>query len=299
MLNEIQQIAIRAGEEILRFYGKSHPVDYKADDSPLTLADKAAHKAICAALHEFHPEIPIISEESPVPDYEERKKWKRFWLVDPLDGTKEFIKQTGEFTVNIALIVGGEARLGVVYVPVQRLTYMAEKPFGAFKQIDGRSRERIRVRRVPGHEKVDGGNVQHSKGPGTRNPSVTKDQVLMTTDPAKPAPVIVASRDHAGPRVKALLEACPDAETRSMGSSLKFCLVAEGAADLYLRDVPTMEWDTAAAQCIVEAAGGVVTNLQSGKPLLYNKKDIRNPEIVTIGDPSFPWKFDNHDRVVS
>lgn len=266
MLDNIRQIAIRAGDEILRFYGQEHPVDYKADDSPLTLADKGAHQLICAALRELTPDIPVVSEESAVPDYEERRKWERFWIVDPLDGTKEFIKQTGEFTVNIALVAGGIPELGVVYVPAQRLSYLAEKSTGAFKQTNDGDREPIQVRPVPQPATSD------------QQPATSPDRLT-----------IVASRDHAGPQVKALLEAYPDAETRSMGSSLKFCLVAEGKADLYLRDVPTMEWDTAAAQCIVETAGGAV-NVLDGGPLTYNKPDIRNPFLVTLGDPTFAWR---------
>lgn len=251
MLDEIQKIAVEAGHEILKYYGGDSPVDYKADDSPLTLADQAAHRLICRRLREFQPEVPVLSEESSADEIKNRREWKRFWLVDPLDGTKEFIKQSGEFTVNIALIVEGEARLGVIYVPAKELTYLAEKPFGAFKQEANKAREKIGVRKAQ------------------------SDRLT-----------IVASRDHAGPAVQALFESYPEAETRSMGSSLKFCLIAEGKADIYLRDVPTMEWDTAAAQCIVEAAGGAVTTLD-GKPLTYNKEDLRNPSLLTLGDPRF------------
>src|SRR5690606_30696093 len=145
MLDKIREIAICAGEEILRFYGRPDAVDYKADDSPLTLADRAAHETISRRLGEMYPEIPVISEESEVPEYEERKNWERFWLVDPLDGTKEFIKQTGEFTVNIALVVGGKPKLGVVYVPVSGLTYLAEKSAGAFRQERDGERDRKSV----------------------------------------------------------------------------------------------------------------------------------------------------------
>lgn len=249
----------------MRFYGGSAPVDYKADDSPLTAADRAAHQLICARLRDLTPEIPILSEESEPEEIAERRSWPRFWLVDPLDGTKEFIKQTGEFTVNIALIEEGRPRLGVIYAPATGLTYMAEKDAGAFKQVGDEPPQAIHVRPSPL-------NVQQ---PGTHNP-----------EPATHRPLtIVASRDHAGPLVARLFERYPQAETKSMGSSLKFCLVAEGKADIYLRDLPTMEWDTAAAQCILETAGGEVRALGGG-PLTYNKEDLKNPSVLAVGDVS-------------
>lgn len=256
-LQQVRQIAIQAGGEILRFYGKDHPVDYKADDSPLTLADKAAHKLISESLRELTPDMPVMSEEATVPEYGERQSWTRYWVVDPLDGTKEFIKQTGEFTVNIALISHGKPVMGVVYVPAQKISYLAESGIGSFKQTNEGEPQPIKTRSAP-------------RGHALREPPLT----------------IVASRDHAGPMVGKLLAAYPEAETRSMGSSLKFCLIAEGAADVYLRDVPTMEWDTAAAQCVVETAGGIVSDL-NGARLAYNKKDIRNPALLTRGDPDF------------
>lgn len=263
MLNEIQQIAIEAGEEILKYYGGDAPVDYKADDSPLTLADRAAHDLICRRLREFQPDVPVLSEESSAEEIANRREWKRFWLVDPLDGTKEFIKKSGEFTVNIALIVNGEARLGVIYVPAKKLSYLAEIELGVYKQVNDEDRQPIRTRSCP-----------LNQGVGTRNQGQGE------------AFTIVASRDHAGPKVEALLNRYPGAEAASMGSSLKFCLVAEGKADVYLRDVPTMEWDTAAAQCIVETAGGSIQTLE-GHPLTYNKTDLRNPSLLTVGDKAF------------
>lgn len=260
MLTEIREIAYAAGVEAMRFYKEPLPVDYKADDSPLTAADRAAHRLICDRLRAFQPGIPVLSEESEPEEVAGRREWKRFWLVDPLDGTKEFIKQTGEFTVNIALIVEGEARLGVVHAPATGLTYFAEKPLGAFKKIGDQAPEPIRARPLP-----------HSPN---QKPNGTDAQEL----------TIVASRDHAGPMVKQLFERYPQAETKSMGSSLKFCLVAEGAADLYLRDGPTMEWDTAAAQCVLEAAGGEVSDL-GGTKLTYNKESLKNPSFIAVGDP--------------
>ena len=254
MLPILLQIAHRAGAAALAHYGAPLPVEHKADDSPLTLADRASHELIVRELAERFPDIPTLSEESPPEQAERRHEWERYFLVDPLDGTKEFIKQTGEFTVNIALVDGTEAVLGVIYVPALGVTYYAERGGGAFRQEGEGEPRRIGVRKA---------------------------------DPERP--VIVASRDHAGPMVKELFERFPQAETRSMGSSLKFCLVAEGKADIYLRDVPTMEWDTAAAQAVVEEAGGQVT-LLDGTPLSYNKADLRNPSLVTLGDATFHWQ---------
>lgn len=262
MLEQIRQIAIAAGVEAMRFYGQPFTVDYKADDSPLTAADQAAHRLICQRLRALTPGIPILSEESDPSEIAHRRSWTRFWLVDPLDGTKEFIKQTGEFTVNIALIVDGRSELGVIHAPATGLTYVAEKNTGAFRQTGDAPPTPIHARLSP-----------------VRKPD----------DAASPL-IIVASRDHAGPLVARLFERYPEATTKSMGSSLKFCLLADGAADLYLRDVPTMEWDTAAAQCILETSGGQICDLE-GKVLTYNKESLRNPSIVAVGDPGCEYDF--------
>ncbi len=257
-LAPVVAIAREAGHVILDHYGTESPVDYKADDSPLTQADRASHRLIVDRLRAAFPDIPVLSEESPAEEVAERRSWDRFWLVDPLDGTKEFIKKTGQFTVNIALVEGGEPVLGVVYVPAQGVTYFARRDEGAFRQDGDEEPRAIRV-----------------------------------CDAAPERLVVVASRDHAGPEVAAILEAITasgvEVASASMGSSLKFCLVAEGEADLYPRTVPTMEWDTAAAQCIVEAAGGQVTTLD-GTPLRYNKESLRNPSIMTAGDVSLDWQ---------
>ncbi len=264
VLGSAREIAAAAGARILSFYRGEGAVERKADASPLTQADMAAHELICRELRRLTPGIPVLSEESPAEEVARRQEWTDFWLVDPLDGTKEFIKQTGEFTVNLALIEEGEPILGIVHVPVQGLTYFAARGQGAYRSAGLEEPQRIRTRKA---------------------------------DPATLA--VVASRDHAGPMVRALLECLPGAQTLSMGSSLKFCLVAEGRADLYLRDGPTMEWDTAAAQCIVEEAGGVVTDLERRR-LRYNKPHLQNPLLVTVGDPSLGWErfLHNHtDRV--
>lgn len=258
MLARIRRIAEEAGAQILTHYEDEIPVDYKADDSPLTQADRASHRLIVGRLRAAFPEIPVLSEESDPAEVAERRSWTRFWLVDPLDGTKEFIKRTGQFTVNIALVEDGEPTLGVVYIPAQDVTYFARRGEGAFRQNGDGAPARVAVR---------------------------------TADPERV--VVVASRDHAGPEVAAILEriaaAGIEVEAASMGSSLKFCLVAEGAADFYPRTVPTMEWDTAAAQCVVEEAGGAVTTLD-GARLRYNKASLRNPSVMAFGDAGAGWQ---------
>ncbi len=246
MIDDLLQIARAAGAIIFEHYGQPIPAEKKADDSPLTIADRASHAHIVAALARLTPDIPIISEEGELPTPAERSGWNRFWLVDPLDGTKEFIKQTGEFTVNIGLIEDGIPTTGVVYAPVTGLMYWAADGT-AWKQLAADAPTRI------------------------ESGSYT----------ASAPPTLVASRDHAGPAVKELTNRHPTAALRSMGSSLKFCLVAEGAADLYLRDVPTMEWDTAAAHAVLLAAGASLRQLD-GAPLAYNKAELRNPAIVTL-----------------
>lgn len=237
-------MAREAGAAILSHYGDKSS-EAKADASPLTLADQASHHVLVRGLESLDPSIPIVSEEGELPALETRTGWQRFWLVDPLDGTKEFIKQTGEFTVNIGLIENGVPVLGIVYAPAIDLVYLAH-----------------------------GGEAWKSENGGTPT------RIAAGSYQAGASPVFVASRDHAGPKVSELIAAHPTAECRSMGSSLKFCLVAEGAADLYLRDVPTMEWDTAAAHAIVLAAGAEVLCID-GSPLAYNKAEFRNPGLVT------------------
>ncbi len=248
MLPTLRQIAEAAGREILKFYGRQLTVDAKADDSPLTQADLASHRFILRELSTAFPDIPVVSEEdeSRSVDFDPDGT---FFVVDPLDGTKEFIKQTGSFTVNIGLVQDRSPIAGIVHVPVSGKTYAADES-GAWKAGLGETPESIEV-------------------------SSSADRLR-----------IVASRDHAGPEVKALLERFPDAECLSIGSSLKFCLVAEGKADLYLRDVPTMEWDTAAAQAIVESAGGKVLTHPEHRPLTYGKTEYRNGSLLTLGDHS-------------
>lgn len=246
MLPTLRQIAEAAGRETLKFYGRSLTVDAKADDSPLTQADLASHHLILGGLRTAFPDIPIVSEEdeSHPADFDPEA---RFFVVDPLDGTKEFIKQTGAFTVNIGLVDKRRPIAGIVHVPVSGVTYGADES-GAWR--------------------------------AEANAEPASIRVAPMAVPLR----VVASRDHAGPEVKALLARFPDAECLSIGSSLKFCLVAEGKADVYLRDVPTMEWDTAAAQAIVEAAGGRVLSHPEHEPLCYGKAEFRNRSLLTLGD---------------
>lgn len=254
LLNEAVSVAGKAGEAILEIYSTGDfGTTFKEGGSPLTFADEAANKAITEGLARITPGLPILSEESRAEPYEVRKGWKRFWLVDPLDGTKEFIKRNGEFTVNIALIEDGRPVLGVVFAPVPGITYFASLKNGAFKTLKG------------GTEPISAAG--YSGGPLK----------------------IVGSRSHAGPELERFLSKIDGAEFVSMGSSLKLCIVAEGKADLYPRLGPTMEWDTAAADCVVEAAGGAVTDLK-GERLRYNKEELLNPFFMVAGSPPFPWQ---------
>jgi len=254
LLESVNGIAVDAGLKILEIYETNFSVDEKDDRSPLTAADLAAHKTIITGLQTLTPDIPILSEESASIPYAERSSWDWYWLVDPLDGTREFVKRNGEFTVNIALIHAGEVALGVVYVPVKRETYYACRDGGAFRQEGDGEAQAITVRDL------------------------------------QPGPVIVAgSRSHRGDSLNRFLENLGEHEMISMGSALKSCLVAEGRADIYPRLGPTSEWDTAAAQCVVEEAGGKVTGLDM-QPLRYNTKDsLLNPHFLVFGDAGRDW----------
>lgn len=258
VLHRVMAIARQAGEAILEVYNRDDfDVEKKGDDSPLTAADLAAHRIIVDGLMDLPEALPIHSEESEGITWDMRRHWTRYWLVDPLDGTKEFIKRNGEFTVNIALMEHGVPTAGVVYVPVKDVTYVGGQGMGAWKVEDGVFNA-IQVRELG-------------------------DRVVM-----------VASRSHGSDKlgsVEALIEkTIGPVERTSMGSSLKLCLVAEGAADFYPRLAPTSEWDTAAADAIVRAAGGTVvqTNFE---PLRYNKENILNPDFLVLGDSIEKWQF--------
>jgi 3'(2'), 5'-bisphosphate nucleotidase len=256
-VKKVIALARKAGRAILEVYSSGDfGTTTKEGGSPLTLADHAANDVIIKGLNEIAPELPILSEESRQVPYSERKGWDRFWMVDPLDGTKEFIKRNGEFTVNIALIEEKFPTAGVVYAPVLGIAYYGVEGSGAFK-VEG-----------------DQGGRAERISPADYNKGTLK---------------IVASRSHKGPALERFVEKIGEAGFVSMGSSLKLCLVAEGAAHLYPRLGPTMEWDTAAAQAVVEAAGGKVEDL-TGKRLSYNKEDLLNPHFVVTGSPPFPWQ---------
>jgi len=254
LLPAVIDIARQAAERILDIYHSEFAVEAKDDKSPLTEADMAAHHVIVDGLERRTPDIPVLSEESAKIPFSERAAWRRYWLVDPLDGTKEFIKRNGEFTVNIALIEDHEPVLGVIVVPVSGLCYFAARGQGAFRQTADGVPEPIHVRHL---------DLAHL--------------------------VVAGSRSHAGPELAGFLERLGSPQLISMGSSLKFCLVAEGKADLYPRLGPTSEWDTGAAQCIVEAAGGIVTDTAM-RPLRYNTKEsLLNPFFFVSADREHDW----------
>lgn len=253
-LEAVRTIAREAGREIMRVYAGEFDVELKDDRSPLTAADKAAHESIIAGLAALDPPLPVLSEESAAQDVADRRQWQRFWLVDPLDGTKEFIKRNGEFTVNIALIDGHEPVLGVVYAPVLDTMYSGVKGYGAWEKVGGQPARRIGV-----------------------------------MSPAAAPPRVVGSRSHASPALREYLDALGPHELRSMGSSLKICLVAAGEADVYPRLGPTSEWDTAAAHAVLLAAGGSMMDLTGG-PLRYNARaELLNPHFIACGDPDRDW----------
>src|SRR3984893_739190 len=251
--SEVCELAREAGKQIMRFYEAGTKVTLKKDASPLTAADRASHDFLMQSLKSLMPEAAVISEESEEATNGSIDTGGSSWLVDPLDGTKEFLKGTNEFTVNIALMEAELPVLGVVHAPALSLTYYGGRNLGSWRQVDDEPPTPISTRCADSSELG-----------------------------------VVASKDHAGPLVRVMLARLIRPQLQSMGSSLKFCLVAEGKADVYLRDLPTMEWDTAAAQSIVEAAGGGVYSLD-GKPLRYGKVGLNNPAIMTVGDVHFDW----------
>jgi 3'(2'), 5'-bisphosphate nucleotidase len=248
------ELARLAGEEILEVYETAFEVTRKADKSPVTEADMGAHRIIDAGLARLIPELPVLSEEGANIDYATRSEWQTYWLIDPLDGTREFVKRNGEFSVNIALIDNHRSVLGVVYAPVLKRLYYASAGNGAYKQEAETPVERIAARTISG-EKI----------------------------------TVAGSRSHSDARLMRYLDRLGEHTLISIGSSLKACLVAEGKADLYPRLGPTSEWDTAAAQCVVEEAGGAITTIDM-LPLRYNTKaSLLNPNFFAFGDKSRDW----------
>jgi 3'(2'), 5'-bisphosphate nucleotidase len=245
-INKILTIAEEAGKATLDIYTREFSIEEKEDRSPVTEADKVSNEIIIAALTNLYPDIPFISEETRQTPYTERKNWKYYWLIDPLDGTKEFIKKNGEFTINIALIEDQIPILGVIYVPVKDIFYYAEKGKGSYK-------------------------IEKGAPP---------KQILASKETSKDKLTVVGSRSHGGDALNAFIEErktdYKEVDLISSGSSLKFCLVAEGKADIYPRTGPTHEWDTAAGHAIVLESGKSVYDFITGKPLLYNKEGLLN-----------------------
>ncbi|HOW76412.1 MAG TPA: 3'(2'),5'-bisphosphate nucleotidase CysQ [Candidatus Competibacteraceae bacterium] len=255
-INPVRALAVEASERILAIYATAFDVIAKEDNSPLTAADLASHQTIVAGLRELTPDIPVLSEESAALPFAERQFWRRYWLVDPLDGTKEFVKRTGEFTVNIALIDDHQPVLGLVRVPVTGLCYFAALGHGAFREDPGQPPQPIAVKPL---------------------------------QPGQPVRV-VGSKSHGGPGLQKFVAALGPHQLVTIGSSLKLCQVAEGAADVYPRMGLTSEWDTAAAQAVVEVAGGQVVSAATGQPLRYNTRDsLLNPYFIVYGDASRDW----------
>ncbi len=257
LTSQCMTLARFAGENILSIYETGDfDVVSKADETPLTRADLAAHHTIVAGLQSLAFQAPVLSEESAAIDFSERNNWTTYWLVDPLDGTREFIRRNGEFSVNIALIHQGEPILGVVYAPVLKLAYFASRGDGAWKQVDNAQPQRIHVREAP------------------------DDSVIVARSRSR----------QTGPMMKRFLDNIGRHEELAMGSALKSCLVAEGAADVYPRLGPTSEWDTGAAQCVVEEAGGHFFDVNM-KALRYNTREsLINPHFLVFGSQRRDWR---------
>lgn len=275
LIEKLVDLSRRAGAAIMSIYNNkdSYNIEHKTDESPLTAADLAAHRLISAELPGLLP-LPIISEEAEVPRLVERLLWDSYWLVDPLDGTKEFIAGNGQFTVNIALIQGGRAILGVVHVPASDVTYLGV---------------------LEARDSCDLGAFKYSAG---THPQSIAVRSLSDRFSQKRSLTVLLSHRHGTHANIALMETLArqwpgSIETTNAGSSLKFCVIAEGQADFYPRLAPTSEWDTAAAQAVLEAAGGRVVRAHPSLPaLMYNTtEDLLNPHFYALGDKNFPWEM--------
>ncbi|MFZ0220035.1 MAG: 3'(2'),5'-bisphosphate nucleotidase CysQ [Candidatus Aquirickettsiella sp.] len=256
LLNDVVFLAKKAGSEVLNLYQGDFTVEYKTDKSPITVADLASHDCICQGLRQLTPDLPIISEESKPISFQKRQFWEKYWLIDPLDGTKEFLEKNGEFTINIALIEQHKPCMGVIFVPSMNICYFAEKGLGAYKQI-GQAQP----------------TVMHGRTLGGQKQAITA----------------VISRRHGKEELKRFLAQFPSLNLLYCGSSLKFCWVAEGLADIYPRFSPTFEWDTAAGQCILSESGGLVVD-NTGQELQYNMScSLQKADFLAIGDKTYPW----------
>jgi 3'(2'), 5'-bisphosphate nucleotidase len=269
------QASVDAGKEIKTIYHSEYSIDYKKDQSPLTIADIAANRIICEQLAES--QLPLISEENRTVDYNVRKHWEYFWLIDPLDGTKEFINGNGEFTVNIALIHNNKPIMGIIYAPVPDILYFASEPTGAFRLDDV--------------QKTWVAPLLLEKIISISRPIPFEDSSNKLT--------VAGSRSHMNERTAKYIEqlslTTPELTVISRGSSLKFCAIAEGSADIYPRFGPTMEWDTAAGNAIINIAGGKVLKADGSGPLIYNKPELLNPDFIATSchhsnypTPNFP-----------
>lgn len=249
-------LAREAGRAILDVYRDDFEVQLKADATPVTEADLRAHALLVRGLRALTPDVPVLSEEQVEVPYEVRSAWPRFWLIDPLDGTREFVNRTGEFSVNVALVERGRAAFGVVHGPIEDVVYAGAPEHGAWRREAGGAWTAIRV-----------------------------------APPEGRALRVLTSRSHAGGRTRAWLGSLAtdwDVAVAQRGSAIKACLVADGSAHLYARLGPTSEWDTAASQAVLEAAGGVLRRVADGAPLAYNKPDLRNPEFYAAWGPEAP-----------
>ncbi len=258
-IDDVIAIAQQAGDIILEYYHSDFSVDYKADNTPLTQADTAANDAIVSALSKFAPSIPVVSEESQLVRYSERSKWRNFWLIDPMDGTKSFVRKDDQFTVNIALIEDNAPILGVVHIPCENVTYWAVKGSGAFRVARDHGKiQSIHVRKLHDNRAT----IMHSAYRSV-------EKVYQFAHNLKSQSI--------------------DCDYIVSSSSIKFCRVAEGIADVYPAFGKTSEWDTAAAQCVVECAGGKVQDLE-GRPLVYNKTNTLNPAFMAFGSDCIVWR---------
>ncbi|MCB1648995.1 MAG: 3'(2'),5'-bisphosphate nucleotidase CysQ [Pseudomonadales bacterium] len=265
LMQAIEEIAVEAGQEIMAVYRQSGDIEVtrKADDSPVTAADTRANAFICRALATLTPQVPVVSEEAALLPYSQRRLWREYWLVDPLDGTREFVSRNGEFTVNIALVRDAVPVLGVIHAPVSETSWAGVVGLGAWKQEGDGGFVPIRTRTLEG--------------------DLSREQLI-----------VMASRRHGAGPLRAVLDGLAPRFGRmslmNLGSSLKFCAIAEGRADLYVRFGPTCEWDTAAAQAILGAAGGQVMD-RDYRVLAYNgKESIINPSFLAVGDVRLDWR---------